>query len=148
MLPPCKSKTKAGMFPQYKSKPPKRSCTSPVVSPHPQPCANPTSTHRLLPQHFHAGTFPCVPSRIFPHLGRFGRYTKEPNPPQSPKRRHGSKLGLAEPRQEAAAQKMHPGEVKPSRIMQTFRRRLFHQTPLQTPLPPCLQQVVFLLISK
>lgn len=154
----CKSKIKVGMFlwcetkieMEHKQNPggdvspyktnSERSHKSPVVPLHSQPCTNPPA--------------PAFPRRdlshvpVFPHPGCFGRGTKEPNPLQSPKRRRSNKLGQAKPRQEVAAQKMHPGEVKPSWIMQTFRRRLCHRTPFQSPLLPCLQRVVFLLISK
>lgn len=155
----CKNQIKVGMFlwcktkieighkqnpgrdvSPYKSKP--RKVPHQLCGP-----SAPPTPHKF-PQ---APTFPRRDSSdapVFPHLGCFGRGTKEPNPLQNPKRQRSNKLGQAEPRQKVAAQKMHPGEVKPSWIMQTFRRRLCHRAPFQSPLPPCLQRVVFLLISK
>lgn len=47
------------------------------------------------------------------HQGFPSGRTKEPGL-QHPQRRHGSKLRLAEPRQDLAAQKMSPAEAKPS----------------------------------
>lgn len=78
------------------------------------------------------------------HQGFPSGRTKEPGL-QHPQRRHGSKLRLAEPRQDFAAQKMSPAEAKPS-----CKPQELHSPPgtLKTPLPPCLQQAVFLWSSK